>query len=406
MTPPDAAPPTPPPAGGSPLWLAAGLALGPTVALGFGRFSYALLLPPMRASLGWTYTQAGAMNTANGLGYLLGAVLAPRVLGRWGARAAFVGSLLVTALTIALTAASGALGWLLLMRFLTGLGGAVTFTSGGLLAAQVASGAPARQSGAVLSVFYAGASLGILLTGLGLPALLGWAGPEGWHAGWLALGLLSLLGLAVAGYAARRTRTPPAGADAGRLGLAQVRPLLRSLLAYACAGLGYVAYTTFSVTYLRAGGLGTAALSLFWALLGLAGVVAPLVWGRLLSRRWGGRPMGILMATMGTGAALPVLSTAPPAVFLSAALFGVAALTVVASTTALIRQSLRPAQWGAGVALYTVTFAAFQSAGPLLTGALADGGPAGLRLGLGVSALVLLLGAALALWQPAVTPEE
>ena len=89
-----------------------------------------------------------------------------------------------------------------------------------------------------------------------------------------------------------------------------------------------------------------------------------------------------------------------------AALFGVAALTVVASTTALIRQSLRPAQWGAGVALYTVTFAAFQSAGPLLTGALADGGPAGLRLGLGVSALVLLLGAALALWQPAVTPEE
>lgn len=376
------------------------------VALGFGRFSYALLLPPMRASLGWTYTQAGAMNTANGLGYLLGAVLAPRLLGRWGARPAFAASLLVTALTIALTAASGALGWLLLMRFLTGLGGAVTFTSGGLLAAQVASGAPARQSGAVLSVFYAGASLGILLTGLGLPALLGRLGPGGWPAGWLALGALSLLGLVIAIRAAGLTRTPPSGADTGRLGLAQVRPLLRSLLAYACSGLGYVAYTTFSVTYLRAGGLDTAGVSLFWALLGLAGVAAPLLWGRLLSQGQGGRPMGILMATMGTGAALPVLSTTPLAVFLSAALFGVAALTVVASTTALIRQSLRPAQWGAGVALYTITFAAFQSAGPLLTGALADGGPAGLRLGLGVSALVLLLGAALAFWQPAVVAGE
>lgn len=402
MTLPESPPASRPPAGGAALWVAAGLALGPMVALGFGRFSYALLLPPMRSALHWTYTQAGAMNTANGLGYLLGAVLAPRLLGRWGARPAFVASLLVTALTIALTAASGALGWLLLMRFLTGLGGAVTFTSGGLLTAQVASAAPTRQAGAVLSVFYAGASLGILLTGLGLPALLGRAGPEGWHAGWLALGLVSLLGLAVAGRAAGRVRTAAPGTDAGPLGWAQVRPLLRSLLAYACAGLGYVAYTTFSVTYLRAGGLGTAAVSLFWALLGLAGVAAPLVWGRLLSRRWGGRPMGILMATMGAGAALPVVSTAPPTVFLSAALFGVAALTVVASTTALIRQSLRPAQWGAGVALYTVTFAAFQSAGPLLTGALADGGPAGLRLGLGVSALVLLLGAALALWQPAI----
>ena len=112
--------------------------------------------------------------------------------------------------------------------------------------------------------------------------------------------------------------------------------------------------------------------------------------------------MGVLMGTMGLGAALPVLAATPPVVALSALLFGSTALTVVAATTALIRQSLPPAAWGAGVALYTITFAVFQSAGPLLTGALADGGPAGLRLGLGVSALILLLGAALAFWQPAV----
>ena len=33
---------------------AAGLSLGPVVALGMGRFAYALLLPPMRADLGWS----------------------------------------------------------------------------------------------------------------------------------------------------------------------------------------------------------------------------------------------------------------------------------------------------------------------------------------------------------------
>ena len=155
-----------------PLLTAAGLALGAAVALGFGRFSYALLLPPMRVSLAWTYTQAGAMNTANGVGYLLGALLAPLVIARWGARPAFLASMLLTAISIALTALSGHFGWLIAVRLLTGLGGAVTFTSGGLLAAQAASRAPARQAGTVLTTFYAGASLGILLTGLGLPPLL------------------------------------------------------------------------------------------------------------------------------------------------------------------------------------------------------------------------------------------
>jgi hypothetical protein len=33
-----------------------------------------LLLPPMRADLGWTYVEAGALNTANGAGYIVGAL--------------------------------------------------------------------------------------------------------------------------------------------------------------------------------------------------------------------------------------------------------------------------------------------------------------------------------------------
>ena len=173
------------------------------------------------------------------------------------------------------------------MRFLTGLGGAVTFTSGGLLVAQVASAAPARQAGAVLGLFYAGAGLGVFLTGLGLPPLLA---RGNWQSGWLGLGTLSLLGLGVAWAAARHTSAQVQGSAPIRP--AQVRPLLRSLLAYAAAGLGYVAYTTFSVSYLRSQGAGAGLITLFWTLLGLAGVAAPLVWSRLLSRRWGGRSMG------------------------------------------------------------------------------------------------------------------
>ncbi|MBV9469483.1 MAG: YbfB/YjiJ family MFS transporter, partial [Abitibacteriaceae bacterium] len=53
--------------------LALGLCLAPAVAIGFGRFAYALILPAIRINLGWSYAQAGGLNTANAVGYLLGA---------------------------------------------------------------------------------------------------------------------------------------------------------------------------------------------------------------------------------------------------------------------------------------------------------------------------------------------
>ena len=60
-----------------PLAVALRLSLAAAVSLGMARFAYALLVPPMRADLQWSYLLAGAMNTGNAFGYLLGALAAP-----------------------------------------------------------------------------------------------------------------------------------------------------------------------------------------------------------------------------------------------------------------------------------------------------------------------------------------
>ena len=75
----------------APLRTALALALSAAVSLGLARFSYALLLPPMRDDLGWSYFTAGAMNTVNAAGYLVGALLLPALLRRVDARAADAG---------------------------------------------------------------------------------------------------------------------------------------------------------------------------------------------------------------------------------------------------------------------------------------------------------------------------
>jgi Uncharacterised MFS-type transporter YbfB len=60
------------------------LSLAPTIGLGIGRFAYALVLPDMRDSLGWSYSAAGFMNTINAVGYLAGALMASRLIRRFG----------------------------------------------------------------------------------------------------------------------------------------------------------------------------------------------------------------------------------------------------------------------------------------------------------------------------------
>jgi len=65
-------------------WLIIVLSIAPAIGLGICRFAYALVLPDMRDSLGWSYSTAGFMNTVNAAGYLAGALAAHAVIRRDG----------------------------------------------------------------------------------------------------------------------------------------------------------------------------------------------------------------------------------------------------------------------------------------------------------------------------------
>ena len=73
-----------PPPDAHPARLILTLSLAPTIGLGIGRFAYALVLPDMRDDLGWSYSAAGFMNTINAVGYLVGALVASRLIQRFG----------------------------------------------------------------------------------------------------------------------------------------------------------------------------------------------------------------------------------------------------------------------------------------------------------------------------------
>ena len=377
------------------------LALGAAISLGLARFSYALLLPAMRADLGWSYFTSGAMNTANAAGYLVGALLAPGWLARFDARRVLVAGGIGSVLTLAAHALVRDDAALYLLRGVTGIASAASFVSGGLLAARLAQQAvrfePPRSAGLVLGLYYGGTGVGIVVSSLLVPPILAAApnaGSHGWPAAWVALALAALAATILMARFTRGLAGPPVPPPARGTAF-RWAPLGFGLAGYLMFGIGYIGYMTFVVTLLREQGLAPALIVAFYALLGLGVIASSWLWATLLQRYRGGQPMALLNSLLALATALPVLSSNVVAVFVSGALFGAVFLSVVASTTALVRHNLAAPAWPAGIAAFTIVFAAGQIVGPSLVGWVADGA-GGLARGLALSAGVLAFGALLA----------
>jgi len=384
------------------LVVALGLAMGPAVALGLARFAYALLLPAMRTDLGWSFSTAGVMNTANALGYLAGALAAAPLGRRVGSRAAFVGGLVVTVLALVASAASANLGLLLVLRVLAGVAGAVSFVVGAGLAAHAGARHGPRRAAVVLGVYFAGGGAGIAVSGLVIPTLLAHTSAGvGWRVGWLLLGGLALLATASSLPAVRAVDAPRLSRD--RVDRWPVRSLLVLLGAYTLFGAGYIAYMTFIVAFLKREGAGSGEISSFWVVLGVAAIIGGFAWGPLFDRLRGGRGPAVVLAVVTAGALLPLLSASTAAVFGSAVLFGASFLAVVTAVTALARTSLHARHWTPAIATLTVAFAVGQCTGPVLAGLLSDG-PNGVRTGLALSVGVLAAATLLAPLQPHANP--
>jgi predicted MFS family arabinose efflux permease len=379
------------------------------VSLGMTRFAYALLLPPMREDLSWTYTLAGSMNTFNAVGYLIGALITPYMLKRWGAVLVLISGSFVASMLMAFTGFFSETPVLLLQRLLAGGVSASVFVSGGLLAARLGAHLPS-QSGLLLGLYYGGTGWGIALSAVLVPAALLAANDQAlvhpWAWAWWSLALACFI-MTLVLFVVRS----PMKRWTSELTLLETKDAIPrgqafqmhwpdwvfGLAGYGLFGVGYIGYMTFVVALLREQGASATEITLFYALLGLAVLASSRVWAGLLNRYRGGQSLSILNALLSLATVIPVITSSWPMMLVSGLLFGGVFLSVVASTTAMVKHNLVPSQWAAGISVFTVVFAVGQIIGPAMVGWIADG-PGGLQRGLLFSAAVLLIGAVLA-WQ-------
>ena len=373
-----------------------GLALGVCVTNGFARFAYGLILPAMKSELGWTYAQAGWLNTANALGYISGAVLTMVLISRVNPSYLFNFGLVTTAVSLFATGMDEALWWQTLWRILAGLFGAMSFSTAGALTAQLFQNDPRRNALAIALLFGFGGGIGIVLSGAVLPLMLDAYGNGSWPFAWTLIGITCFVMLPLSFWAAHSVR-PPRVRNEIRLRL-PFRKMLAEMAGYAGFGLGYIVYFTFLSAWMTEQGSGAALIASVWVMLGVCLCLSPFVWRPVLARFRNGVPLAMILTGIATGSVMPVLLPSAGGMVISATIFGLCVFMSPSAVTSFIRHNLPAQNWGTAISLFTVIFAVAQTVGPYGAGLIGDL-TGNIGMSLVVAACVLMLGAACALMQ-------
>jgi MFS family permease len=309
--------------------------------LGFGRFAYPMFIPSMKGSLGFNYAEMGLLSWAIMLGYLLFSLIAGMLATRFGSTKIVIASLLCGAGSmLSISRLSGFLP-LLVFAFAMGAGSAGAHIS---MTTLPMAWFDEKKLGRALGITTGGTGLGIIVTGLVLPAMLLSLGKEAWRECWLLLASLTFLVAAIGGLLLRDK--PKKAAPFTSVSAREAGPVFSSakrgglsikaiFVVYFIFGFAYNSYATYFVAYMVEGvQLSAKTAGDIWAIFGWMCMGSGLLWG-FISDRLGRRKAliwnnGIIALSV----LLPLMLPQPFFLGLSAFLFGgtfLGTITVIAA---------------------------------------------------------------------------
>ncbi len=361
--------------------------------LGFGRFSFGMILPGMSQALDLTRSQAGLLLTLAFAGYVISSFTSGLLVARYGARRILSAGMIVTAAGLLVTGMATGLVAAALGQILTGLGSGTAYIPGVSLAT---TWFHTSRRGMASGVMAMGCGIGLVTAGLVVPAIFGIFGAGGWRVSWYFYALatlavavveylfvrnspaeMGLLPFGAPGTVARSDSSVsgPPGPGQGtnpllQLGsVARIGGLWHLGLIYCMFGFSYIIFVSFFASYLLEIGFSTRGAGDLWAAVGVISVPSGLIWGLIsdrLGRKWA---LALTYAVQGT--CLGLLSQGL-LVSWAALAYGLTLWSIPAIATAACGDYAGPRLAPAAISLITLVFAVGQMTGPPAAGLLAD----------------------------------
>lgn len=357
----------------------------------------AIAVEPIRAELGFSDTEMGALVTAFAVAYAASVLVLGRRADAGDRRTLYAICIAAWSVGTALAGAVSGFGAFLATRLLVGAGQAgAGATNGPLIADYVPPERRATVMGLVALGATVGIVLGLVLGGVGIAAF-------GWRATFVLGGGLGVVFAAAFRFAVRE---PPRGWSEGRTGEAGERPSLRDALA-TIAGLrtfrhmalgailvsmGLFATAQWGVAFFqRTHGLSNQAAGVAAGIIGLLATLGAVAGGLLTDRMWTRNARGVLLLPAACCAAAFPLSVGAfrvPALAPAVAMLALASMLALVQTPPVgaVTQALAPLRMrGLISAVLNALLTLFGlGVGPLLAGLVSDwvAGGDGLRTAL------------------------
>ena len=336
--------------------------------LGIARFAYTPLLPIMRQHAGLGLVDAGWLATINYVGYLCGAIIASQISSMVLKDKLYRIGLIVAVLTTVGMGLTTNLWLWSVLRFFAGLSSA----AGLLLASALIMNWLIRHDfRSELGIHFSGLGLGIAFCAIAVELLSQYFS---WDQQWYILSGIGLLILIPAWAWLPPPDTSSVTKGGGAMTDNPPSPLFLRvfMLAYFCAGIGYVVSATFIVAIVDAlpGLEGKGAWT--FMVLGLAAAPACIFWD-LVARRTGDINALILAASLQVvGILLPLFDHSLTAALVGAALFGGTFIGLVSLVLSMAGRyyPTRPAKM---MGKMTISYGSAQIVGPMLVGWIAVG---------------------------------
>jgi DHA1 family inner membrane transport protein len=247
--------------------------------IGTGEFASMGLLPNVATGLGVSVPTAGHVISAYALGVVVGAPLIAVAAARMSRRTLVLLLMIVFALGNIASTLAPSYGWLVVVRFLSGLPHGAYFGTASLIAVSMAG--PEGRAQAVGRVM-----LGLTVaTLLGMP-LATWAGQAlGWRSAFAAVAAIGLLAVVMIGVFVASDE-PEVGAGPLRELGALRRPQLWLTLGVGSVGFGgmFAVFSYVTPTLVKVSGLSDATVPFVLVLFGVGMILGMMVGGRLADR--------------------------------------------------------------------------------------------------------------------------